>query len=243
MLSQCVIKSILAVLPNWCDLCRLPMHRQPAVSGGANHESVWFCLVCQQLFAAEPRCQQCGLPMTDEVEQCGACLKQPPPWRHLYCVSDYQFPLSTYIHRLKYHRQFWQAKPLAHILAERISQPAEFITWVPLHWQRKMTRGFNQSEHLGLALARQLNRPCGGLFKRTRSTPQQKGMLRKERLRNLRGAFQLRLPSSLPPSVSHVAIVDDVVTTGSTVQQLCQILLDAGVKTIDIYCICRTSAA
>lgn len=239
MLSQRIIKSILAVIPNWCDLCRLPMHSSMIQSEETNHESAGFCVVCQRLFAAEPRCQQCGLPMQYEVRQCGLCLKQPPPWRHLYCVSDYQYPLASYVHKMKYHRQFGQAKPLAHLLAERISEPAQFITWVPLHWRRKVWRGFNQSEHLGLAVAKQLNLPCGELFKRTRATPKQQGMSRKERLQNLRGAFQLLRV----PSVTHVAIVDDVVTTGSTVHQLCQILLDAGVKTIDIYCICRTSVA
>ncbi|HAS62623.1 MAG TPA: amidophosphoribosyltransferase, partial [Vibrio sp.] len=84
--------------------------------------------------------------------------------------------------------------------------------------------------------AKRLNIPCVSMFQRTRATRSQLGMDRSERQKNLRDAFCLKVPLN----DRSIAIVDDVVTTGSTVQQLCKLLLDAGAKSVDIYCVCRT---
>jgi predicted amidophosphoribosyltransferase len=74
------------------------------------------------------------------------------------------------------------------------------------------------------------------MFKRIKSTPSQQGLNREQRVRNLRHAFAL----NNHPNHTHIAIIDDVVTTGSSVRQLCNLLFDVGVEKIDIYCICRT---
>ncbi|NVD05340.1 ComF family protein [Vibrio sp. JPW-9-11-11] len=228
MLAQIFHKYIADLLPCHCELCLLPIHTGTASSS--------FCAVCLGYFAPIERCLRCGLPCVDEPEQCGHCLKRPPLWHRLYCVGDYQLPLASYVHRLKYQRQFWQADKLAQLLSGQITQPAELITYVPLHWQRAAWRGFNQSERLAHALAKQLAIPCASLFRRTHATRPQQGLNRAQRLANLTDVFALK---SLP-NMSRIAIVDDVVTTGSTVQHLCKLLLDAGVKNVDIYCICRT---
>jgi len=78
------------------------------------------------------------------------------------------------------------------------------------------------------------------LFKRIRSTASQQGLTKSARKSNLKGAFAMRNANFSALDYSHIAIIDDVVTTGSTVYQLCQLLLEVGVKRIDIYCICRT---
>ncbi|HAS6252855.1 TPA: ComF family protein [Vibrio vulnificus] len=110
-----------------------------------------------------------------------------------------------------------------------------------MHWRRQWLRGFNQSDVLAAQLARRLNRPfLAHAFTRLLHTPPQQGLNKQQRQRNLAGAFRLNrsaLPHAIP---KHVAIVDDVVTTGSTVRQLCQLLLAVGVESIDIYCLCRT---
>ncbi|MCK6263306.1 ComF family protein [Vibrio sp. ZSDE26] len=169
--------------------------------------------------------------------QCGECLRRPPLWSRLYCVGDYQPPLSHYIHQFKYQKQFWLAKPLIAQLNQNIDKKPELITYVPLHWKRYLHRGFNQSELLATQLSRTLKVPISNtLFTRTKSTPQQNGLNKQLRQQNLRKAFRLNHPLKQ----KHIAIIDDVVTTGSTTHHLCKLLLEAGVEKIDIYCICRT---
>ncbi|MDW6002647.1 phosphoribosyltransferase family protein [Vibrio mangrovi] len=175
--------------------------------------------------------------MPFSTPQCGRCLKSPPLWNHLYCLGDYAYPLTQMIHQIKYGRQFWHIDSLAALLAKSIPSPAPLLLPVPMHWQRYLHRGFNQSTLLTHSLSRHLGVACQTrLLQRIRSTPPQEGLHKTERENNLMQAFTLR---SLPP-VRHVAIVDDVVTTGSTVSQLCQLLLEVGVEYIDIYCLCRT---
>ncbi|MHC6525992.1 phosphoribosyltransferase family protein [Vibrio proteolyticus] len=225
MLSHWWQNAMLCLGGAQCDLCRLSADNR-----------LW-CRHCQRYFAPRPRCQRCGLPTPIPVEQCGQCLASPPLWNRLYCIGDYQPPLSEYVHRFKYRRQFWLSPPLAQLLTPQIETPAPLLTSVPLHWRRHAWRGFNQSELLAVQLIRQWpHSRYQPLFQRCRATVQQQGLSKAERSRNLRRAFVL----SRAPSVRHVALVDDVVTTGSTVQQLCKLLLDAGAETVDIYCLCRT---
>ncbi len=214
-----------------CHLCGLGIESIDA-------NGLW-CQHCRTLFSPEPRCATCGLPNIRNVERCGHCISSPPPWHRLYCVGDYQPPLNHYIHQMKFNRRFWYAKDLAQLLAPHISDPATIITSVPLHWHRNLSRGYNQSDHLAKALCDQLlvvNRYDPNVFIRTRPTKAQRGLSKKERQQNLVQAFKLQTI----PKVKHVAIVDDVVTTGSTIRHLCQLLLEVGVEKIDIYCICRT---
>ncbi|MZI94755.1 ComF family protein [Vibrio sp. CAIM 722] len=212
-----------------CHLCSLSL----------NNTHSRYCDACLKHFSFGPRCQRCGLPTLEPTELCGECLASPPQWERLCCIGHYQYPLSQLIHQFKYRRQFWQAKPLAELLIPHISDPAPLITSVPLHWQRYVWRGFNQSDLLARALSHSLNiEYWPGLFIRTRATIQQQGLTRSERQSNLRNAFMIN--SAYPNHHSHVAIIDDVVTTGSTVEHLARMLYRLGVKRIDIYCLCRT---
>ncbi|MGF1752247.1 ComF family protein [Vibrio makurazakiensis] len=236
MVSDWLQKTTQQYLPLQCDLCGLPKEKHD------NH-SIW-CVTCLSHFSETSRCQRCGLETLTAVEQCGQCLTAPPPWQRLYCVSDYTFPTSRYIHQLKYAKKFWVARDLAKLLAPKIESPAPLITSVPLHWSRYIQRGFNQSALLCDYLAKELHTPAQDrhtltqhqIFKRIRSTSFQHGLTKDQRQQNLRNAFTL----NKQPTQTHVAILDDVVTTGSTVQHLCDLLLEVGVKRIDIYCICRT---
>ncbi|PKF77353.1 amidophosphoribosyltransferase [Vibrio sp. vnigr-6D03] len=198
-----------------------------------------WCDACLEDLREKNRCLQCGLPTLNTVEQCGQCLSVPPPWRRLYCVGDYQPPLSNYIHSFKHQHQFWLSGDLTYLLTEQISQPAEIITSVPLHWRRQLWRGYNQSDYLAKSLCQHLGvteRFDNQIFRRIKPTRAQQGLDRKARLLNLKNAFTL----DSSRVAKHMAIVDDVVTTGSTIRQLCQLLLDVGVERVDIYCVCRT---
>ncbi|QXO17549.1 MULTISPECIES: phosphoribosyltransferase family protein [Vibrio] len=228
MLANQLQKTMLSWLAPACPLCRLPLAKQ---------DTHGLCAACLEWYTPQPRCERCGLPSPMPVTQCGECLRSPPPWQRLICLGDYRFPLSQAVHKLKYQRQFWQAPSLAGLLATRITDPAPLLTSVPLHWRRYWLRGFNQSDLLARALSQALQ--CHyqpQLLQRVRATAMQQGLNKRERTRNLTQAFRL----SEPPASRHIAIVDDVVTTGSTMRQLCNLLLDVGVKRLDIYCICRT---
>ncbi|MBW3697636.1 ComF family protein [Vibrio sp. T187] len=228
MVSDWLQKTTQHYLPLQCQLCRLEIPKA--------HRSRSWCSHCLELFSNTPRCQRCGLATITQVEQCGQCLSKPPAWHRLYCVSDYQFPASNYVHQVKYSKKFWYARDLAQLLAPKIEDPAPLITSVPLHWTRYLNRGFNQSALITKYLAKELGTTHHRLFTRRRATPSQQGLTKQQRAQNLKNAFDLHYL----PSQSHIAIVDDVVTTGSTVQHLCKLLLEVGVKRIDIYCICRT---
>jgi ComF family protein len=171
-------------------------------------------------------------------DQCGDCLQTPPPWQHLYCLGDYDFPLSKYLHQIKYQRQFWLIAPLAARLANIISTPAPQFVYVPSRWRRQIMRGFNQSEILAYELARYFTNShlLHDAFRLKHGIATQQSLTRTQRIRNLKQAFTL----NKKPLSSHVAIIDDVVTTGSTVRHLSELLLEHGVKKIDIYCLCRT---
>lgn len=225
-------------LPRQCHLCRLTITPQDAHS----LHSFW-CQHCVERFIdTTPRCQRCGLRTVTPVEQCGQCLAQPPKWDRLYCINDYQAPLKAYVQKLKYRRQFWLASDLALLLAPMISEPCSEIIPVPLHWRRQWSRGFNQSAEIAHHLAKYWQkRECDcqvnhEVFRRIKATPQQKGLTKIERRRNTKRAFQLKNI----PLTQHVALVDDVVTTGSTLEPLCVLLRKAGVKQIDVYCLSRT---
>ncbi|PMH46022.1 amidophosphoribosyltransferase [Vibrio sp. 10N.286.49.B3] len=229
MLSDWLKKTMPSPHLSLCHLCRLPIE-QPWLT------DLW-CAHCYGYFQPTPRCQRCGAKSSYRVEQCQQCLDDPPPWQRLVCIGDYQFPVANYVHQLKYERQFWYAQNLALLLSPYINQPAPILTGVPMHWQRYLKRGFNQSELLAAHLAKQLNTTHQpSLFRRTVATRSQQGLSQQQRINNLNNVFTLRHK----PKVKHVAIVDDVVTTGTTVRHLCKLLLEVGVKRIDIYCVCRT---
>ncbi len=228
MVSDRFQKAMQSWLNTQCTLCKLPLSRQ---------DTHGICHACQIWYQQEPRCQRCGLRTLYFVEQCGHCLSKPPRWHRLYCVGDYHFPLSNTVHQLKHHRQFWQAKPLAQMLVKRIPVPAPVITSVPLHWRRQLVRGFNQSALIAKYAATALDVHYEEkLFSRVKHTKTQQNLTKKQRITNLTKAYEM----NFSPNTEHIAIVDDVVTTGSTVNHLCQLLLEVGIKRIDIYCICRT---
>ncbi|CAM2874093.1 ComF family protein [Vibrio rarus] len=178
-------------------------------------------------------------------------MSEPPCWDQLFCVGEYQVPLSRYIQGLKYRRQVWHAPELATLLAGEITTPAPILLSIPLHWRRQLWRGFNQSDYLARNLLQVWDNAHGGgrairylakAVKRTKVTRNQMGLNRRQRLLNLKQAFELtekHLPSL--QNQPHVAIIDDVVTTGSTVSEICKLLRKQGVQRIDIYCICRAS--
>ncbi|SKA51891.1 comF family protein [Enterovibrio nigricans DSM 22720] len=221
-----MFRSILRALPLRCQLCH---HRLE------EHRTSW-CQTCHDALPLRPRCLQCGLPTPYEIESCGRCLTSAPAWNTLACVGSYTFPYTTLLHRFKYQRQYWLADELASLIATRIDEPAPVISPIPMHWIRRWHRGYNHSNVLAQSLAKHLGVQCASdLLKRVRATRQQNGLNRQSRLSNLDDAFAVT--ATVP---EHLALVDDVVTTGATMTQVCKLLRAHGAKRIDVYCLCRT---
>ena len=220
-----------------CLLCRgATSYRQP------------LCDMCLNACPDNQQaCLYCGLPMmVSSVTTCGQCLNKPPVFQHCYSAFQYRFPVNHIIHRIKYSHQTTLIKPLTASLAEVLRQRYHQQSWpdaiipVPLHKKRLQQRGYNQA----LLLAKALNRLLKDkkmivdkrLVKRIRATESQQQLKASERRRNIRGAFACHQASPY----QHVAIVDDVVTTGETVSELSRVLKKQGVSVVDVWCLART---
>lgn len=212
-----------------CLLCQQPCDNEPLL-----------CSWCRQaLQQPQPRCSLCAAPLPEgALPICGRCQHRPPPWQRLQVIGDYQAPYPVLIPRLKYSGQVLLAPLLARVLADHLDrqQLPQAIIPVPLHWWRQWRRGFNQAEEIGQVLGQLIGIPCDSrLLRRVKATPQQTALNAGQRRRNLRGAFQI-----YPHHYHHVALLDDVVTTGATASQLTRLLHESGVTKVEVWAICRT---
>jgi ComF family protein len=181
------------------------------------------------------RCPVCALP-TPGGDTCGHCLKDAPAFDRTHAPFAYAFPVDALIQRLKYAETLVIAPLLGSLLAERVEHAPDAWLPMPLHARRLKERGFNQA----VEIARELSRRSGiamqpGWATRQRDTPPQAGLRREARRKNLRGAFACR------PEVRglHIGIVDDVMTTGSTLNALAETLKQAGATEVSCLVVAR----
>ncbi len=199
-----------------------------------------ICGMClQDLPAINTACAQCGLPL--EVNAvCGQCLITHPPFHRCVGLFHYTYPLDTLIKAFKFKGQlalgFHLGALMAKLLTRRGLDRPECLIPVPLHWARLFSRGYNQSLELARPISQMLDLPLDYRYcKRTRFTTPQANLAAHLRQRNIKGAFAVN--KDIP--YQHVALVDDVVTTGSTVTELTRQLLEAGVKRVDVWALAR----
>jgi ComF family protein len=154
----------------------------------------------------------------------------------------YEGDVRGMIQRFKYGRDIAMARPLGRLLARALGDPRiagrnfDAVVPVPLHPRRERERGFNQAELLSRLLARSMGLPKQDLLKRTRPTAQQAGFDRLHRMGNLRGALVLRRP--IPPDAT-LLLVDDVSTTGATLDACAMVLKEAGAAEIAAVVVAR----
>lgn len=187
-------------------------------------------------------CQHCGTPGQLGLGQpCGACLQNPPPWDAVRAAFTYDFPIRQLIRRYKFQRQLAAGAALAELLAMEICSRddplPDLLLPVPLHPLRLLKRGFNQSYDIARILHRRLGIPLinSGL-RRVRSTMSQAGLEARERRRNLQRAFAWRGQAL---AGCHVALIDDVMTTGSTLAECAGVLRRSGAGRIDAWVLAR----
>ncbi len=153
-------------------------------------------------------------------------------------MLQYEFPVDAAIKAMKFSRRLYYLPAFAEVLcAARPLLPTDIdaILPVPLHWRRKTSRGFNQATELAKPLAGLLSVPVVRRVRRTRATPFQSGLDAAARAKNLRQAFSI----DAPLHYEHVLIVDDVVTTGTTLVQLATLLRHNGVKKVSALTVAR----
>lgn len=220
------------LLPPRCVLCASP-----------GYADLDLCLGC---LTDLPRnlscCYRCGEHFEtaiDVPQLCGRCLKKSPAFDETYAPFLYGSQMRYLIGQLKFANDYKNARLLAALLAEYIADNAELpdcLIPVSLHPKRYRERGFNQSIEIARHLSRQLRIPLDlTSCIRQRDTAHQTGLPAKQRRKNMRRAFEL----VKPVKYRHIAIIDDVMTTGATTSALASALKRAGVGRVDVWVCAR----
>lgn len=204
-----------------------------------------LCTAClKDLPIIDHPCKCCAKPLSSMLDLiCGHCLMHPSFFDRTLALFAYKPPITRFIMQLKFNHALLNARVAGELLADKIltewyvEQPLpDLIIPVPLHVKRLKERGFNQAVEIARPLANKLHLPLD-LFsvQRVKSTAAQATLLAKERWHNVQNAFAVEKNFTN----MHVAVVDDVITTGNTIQEFCRILKKSGVRQIDVWCSAR----
>lgn len=212
-----------------CLLCR--------EAGQDGHD---LCAACTATLPwLHAACLRCAIPLPATGIVCDACLSRPPPVTETRAAFVYGHPLDRLLPRLKFHRDLAAGRVLADAMARAFaSLPLpDAIVPIPLHTARLRRRGYDQALELAKPLARRLALPLlADSLRRVRETTPQSRLDARARKRNLRGAFIVSGTRTLP---AHVALVDDVMTTGATLHSAARALHRAGVARVDAWVCAR----
>lgn len=232
MVYQWIKKLQFQLFPATCLVC-----------GATGENSLDLCAGChRELPRNNQACECCGIPLYgDKNLVCGQCQQHPPPFTRTLTPFLYEPPMDHLIKLLKFQGQLAAATLLGNLLQEALAQRTvplpEALLPVPLHPTRLAERGFNQALEIARIVSKSMAIPIlTRAMQRHRPTPPQVSLDAKARRGNVRGAFRLQQPIQ----VRHIAIVDDVITTGSTVAELARVLKKAGVEEVEVWALART---
>lgn len=217
--------------------------------GAAEQAALPLCAGCDDdLPWLAGHCAICALPLPVSGLTCGQCLRRAPAFHRVEAPLRYGFPVDALVTRFKHQANAPLGRLLSRLLErhllhayeEGLLRPDRLIP-VPLSHRRERQRGFNQAQLLAQWLAAPLGLPVDNrLVRRTQDTPAQQGLDAATRKRNLRSAFTLA--SGTEVEGLHLALVDDVLTTGATAERIARLLRRAGARRVDVYCLARTPA-
>jgi ComF family protein len=220
------------LLPPRCLLCGAP---------GSNDLDL-----CADCAAELPRnrlcCARCALPLPAPAALCGHCQRHPPPWDAAWAPFRYAWPLDRLESRYKFAAELAAGRALGALWLGEPTPVAlpQLLVPVPLHRARLRRRGYNQALELAKPLARHLGVPLRhDVLQRLRATDAQTELDAAARRRNVRGAFAVREVIALP---AHVAVLDDVMTTGATLAECARVLKRAGAARVDVWALARAPA-
>ncbi|MEM7481575.1 MAG: ComF family protein [Acidobacteriota bacterium] len=236
------------VLPCPCLGCGRPL--------AAPAPRLMLCRPCRGRLSPRrgPSCRRCARPLADpELATCTACIVRTPELDRLWIPWRYLPPLDSVVQALKFRRlehlggdlalgalEEIGPRRLAERLKGRTGPPIEWVVPIPLHWRRRLQRGYNQAEAIARPLAERLELPLIRALRRPRATPPQTGLGRRERLRNPRRSFRLSATYQQKLSGEGVLLVDDVLTTGATLRAAAQCLRQGGVRRVEGFVIARS---
>lgn len=185
-------------------------------------------------------CPQCALPSRGNI-LCGQCLKTPPAFDATQSLFQYQFPLSAILQQYKYGQLLSLARTMGLLLAQHVGSQlaADCIIPMPLHRKRLQERSFNQSAEIAKVVSEQLHIPLAlQACARIKATPPQASLPYKQRIRNMKGAFECRATLT----DMRVILLDDVMTTGASLDALAKTVKAAGASHVECWVIARTIA-
>ena len=221
------------VLPPRCLLCRSAGARGRELCAHCASDLPWNHICCAR----------CALPLVQAAAACGRCLKRAPAYSRLLAPLRYAYPLDGLIMRFKFNQDLAAGTLLADLVIDALhdtltnTSSPDLVVPVPLHANRLRERGYNQSLELARRIAPALRLPIAiDALRRTRATEVQSGLDAKARKQNVRGAFAA---DANDVHDRHVALVDDVVTTGATVHECAQALKRAGAREVSVWAVAR----
>jgi ComF family protein len=204
------------------------------------------CGDCLDRFAAPMRrCDRCALPTAPGIVVCGSCLAAPPSFDAALAAVDYRPPWDRLVTAFKFHGALDLAPAFAEVLVaaerRRGAVRPSLIVPVPLAAARARERGYNQAWELARRVARRVGVPAEpALLLRWRETSRQLALPLAQRADNVRGAFAVEPRRRHELTGRRVAVVDDVMTTGSTAAEIAQVLRQAGAAAVEIWVLART---
>ncbi len=214
--------------------------------GDSVARTISLCERCQDdLPSLECACMQCGIPMNnnhDKSSICGQCIQHPSAIDYTLSLFRYEAPIAYLIGQMKFQQQLSYAAILGDLLKNRIQALnhehgfPDALLPVPLHKKRLIERGFNQSLELVRAIAKEKHLPIlSETVRRKKATMVQSHLNKKQREKNVKNCFEMLVE----PTQSHIVIIDDVVTTGSTTNELAKLLKNSGVKKVGVWSVAR----
>jgi ComF family protein len=203
------------------------------------------CNACAEDFLpVEPRCPRCATRAAlDGASACGRCLRDPPAFDATLALADYAPPLDALIVRLKFGHRLDLAYALGTLLGRALAAHAhsfDLLLPVPLAFERQRERGFNQALEIARVAARHCGRPLAQPLARVRHQPPQEGLTLDDRRRNVRGAFAVTRDGPAAIDGRRLLVVDDVMTSGSTLDEAARVLKRAGAATVANAVVART---
>ncbi|MDD4617340.1 MAG: ComF family protein [Alphaproteobacteria bacterium] len=241
MLGPSLARAIDFFLPPLCLVCEEPVGQADTI-----------CPACWKKlpFIAPPFCARCGMPFDFPVEEetlCGACLLEPPAFETTRTALLYDDESKKVILGFKHGDRTHLAKALAawmHRAGSDILANADALIPVPLHRSRLFKRRYNQSALLAQNVGKLAQKPAlVDALCRIRATPNQGHLKRKERKANVKGAFMVSEKRKALIADKTLVLIDDVMTTGATVDECAKVLLKAGAKTVRVLTLARVKGA
>ncbi len=233
-------KILSGLFPSRCILC------SQTVDSSVENKAVELCLRCynKQPFN-NTCCIQCALPLADKSTNilCGRCIQKQPDYDYAHSVFRYEEDIIRLVHQLKFSEKITYASSIGEMLLSAYdsanslkTEAPDCLLPVPLHPARLRQRGFNQSIEIARILSKKRGIPIEHRsIVRQRSTTSQTGLNAKQRQTNIKGAFELVSKMTY----RHVLIIDDVVTTGSTVNELASVLKKNNIERVGVLSIAR----